>query len=287
MFVVELQSHFRTAVAFCFYNLSSIVNGLVYYDQVALLPTSHLLLVISGIAILLGGVWVVSFQAGPGVDVGTWDDPGDAEEVASQGGAIAADGTEPLIVDETDFRLPSPVLTQANETSPRESWASWLHRTGPTPMERHTVSDSPTRPRLETMGPSSTTVLSPLSPGARARRRQSGSGRGDRALSPPAAAGFSIGLSPVSPGFTIVPRERRRRVSGEIGVDPSTGGLFGETGRPDVLRRSVGDDIAALSDIEGAMPAEIHDLEGVEHPKKTGRGRWRWIRRPFSGKKRA
>ena len=45
-------------------------------------------------------------------------------------------------------------------------------------------------------------------------------------LSPPlhrvsalASAGFQIGLSPVSPGFNIVPLERRRRVSNTIGVN--------------------------------------------------------------------
>lgn len=36
-------------------------------------------------------------------------------------------------------------------------------------------------------------------------------------LSPP--AGFQIGLSPVSPGFMIVPRERGRRLSGLGGVN--------------------------------------------------------------------
>ncbi|KAI0031166.1 hypothetical protein K488DRAFT_52717, partial [Vararia minispora EC-137] len=47
-------------LAFCFYNLSSIVNGLVYYDQFALLPRTHLMLVVTGIVILLCGVWAVS-----------------------------------------------------------------------------------------------------------------------------------------------------------------------------------------------------------------------------------
>ncbi|KAJ2920207.1 hypothetical protein MD484_g230, partial [Candolleomyces efflorescens] len=61
--------------AFCFYNLSSIVNGLVYYDQISLIKPLHLGLVVVGIVVLLGGVWVVSIQAGGGgVDVGAWSE---------------------------------------------------------------------------------------------------------------------------------------------------------------------------------------------------------------------
>jgi len=56
--------------AFCFYNLSSNVNGLVYFDQFALISPLHLGLVAVGIIVLLVGVWVVSIQAGGGgVDV--------------------------------------------------------------------------------------------------------------------------------------------------------------------------------------------------------------------------
>jgi hypothetical protein len=70
------------AVAFCFYNLSSIVNGLVYFDQVSLLPTSHLLLVTVGMFTLLGGVWAVSLQA---VNVGTWSEGDDVDLLSKRG----------------------------------------------------------------------------------------------------------------------------------------------------------------------------------------------------------
>ena len=67
-------------MAFCFYNLSSIFNGLVYFDQFSLLPTSHLLLVVLGMAILLAGVWIVSFPPGGShkIDLSRWSD--DEEE---------------------------------------------------------------------------------------------------------------------------------------------------------------------------------------------------------------
>ncbi|KIJ27188.1 hypothetical protein M422DRAFT_785001 [Sphaerobolus stellatus SS14] len=62
-------------LAFCFYNLSSIVNGLVYYDQFGALTTLHLWLVVLGMVVLLAGVWAVSVTSGDGggVEPGTWD----------------------------------------------------------------------------------------------------------------------------------------------------------------------------------------------------------------------
>lgn len=50
-------------LAFCFYNLSSIISGLIYYDQWSLLSNLQFGLVGFGTAVLLAGVWVVSIQA--------------------------------------------------------------------------------------------------------------------------------------------------------------------------------------------------------------------------------
>jgi hypothetical protein len=72
-------------VAFCFYNLSSIVNGLVYFDQISLLPASHLLLVTVGIFILLGGVWAVSLQA---VIVDSWAGGDDFDVSFNEDGTV-------------------------------------------------------------------------------------------------------------------------------------------------------------------------------------------------------
>ncbi|GLB36149.1 putative magnesium transporter NIPA [Lyophyllum shimeji] len=59
--------------AFCFYNISSIINGLVYFDQFSLIPPSHLGLIVLGMFVLLGGVWVVSIQPGSKpVDIEAW-----------------------------------------------------------------------------------------------------------------------------------------------------------------------------------------------------------------------
>ncbi|KAH9023749.1 hypothetical protein EDB84DRAFT_1508227 [Lactarius hengduanensis] len=154
-------------LAFCFYNISSIVNGLVYFDQVSLLPTANIFLVTVGILILLGGVWAVSLQA---VDVGTWSGEDDDVDVALLEGGAAEGECIPAITE--------------SDVSP-------------------TSSESPERDRVRSHTDSALGVAPPVS-------------------SPPVPVptpGFSIGLSPVSPGFALVPRERRRCASGQSGRD--------------------------------------------------------------------
>ncbi|GAA6035208.1 hypothetical protein JCM8097_006420 [Rhodosporidiobolus ruineniae] len=53
-------------LAFCFYNTSSIVSGLIYYRQVDALSRVQVALVALGSAVLLAGVWVVSVKMGEG-----------------------------------------------------------------------------------------------------------------------------------------------------------------------------------------------------------------------------
>ncbi|KAH9944369.1 uncharacterized protein BXZ73DRAFT_39840 [Epithele typhae] len=242
-------------LAFCFYNLSSIVNGLVYFDEFSELPTYCLLLVLLGIAVLLAGVWIISFppEGGRGVDIGAWTSGDPPTELMSADEDIDVEGRddepyedEPLPMDEASIvetsrgRSPPleivtepPTPTPAPQLSPRlpvspahskrrtpgghgrlqtdtallaspppRSLSAFTTSTG---AEHDMLSDyqsgvtgSGTRRRRTTMGgatlpPSSPPFLNPLSP------NHSGIG------------GFSIGLSPISPGFSIVPRERRRR----------------------------------------------------------------------------
>ncbi|KAI5475353.1 DUF804 domain membrane protein [Pseudohyphozyma bogoriensis] len=49
-------------LAFCFYNLSSMISGLIYYDQLDDLTNLQISLVTLGTVILLTGVWVVSLR---------------------------------------------------------------------------------------------------------------------------------------------------------------------------------------------------------------------------------
>jgi len=204
-------------VAFCFYNLSSIVNGLVYFDQFSLIPWNHLALVGSGIIILLGGVWVVSFNSGGGgVNVGTWKD----EE--SEGSEI--DGSEPCEEVSPDTRgrpARDTVLLERSAISESDASNHFTHNPRPRTMS------SGSRRAQDYMSLSQGVGDRPnlsIRTGAQ-RRRQTNELRSPiqqhhhhNALPPqlPGAfgGGFSIGISPASPGFVVVPRERRRKVSG-------------------------------------------------------------------------
>jgi len=191
-------------LAFCFYNLSSIINGLVYFDQFSALSTRNLLLVILGIAILLGGVWVVSIQTNA--------------DVAELAGAESEDLAE------------SPTVSRRPSHAVDEELALG------SPIEELSIPGVASRPSV--MKRRYPSLLGP----------ESGSG------------GFSIGLSPSSPGFAVAPR--RRITSMQEAAHRLTRRSLSEA---DVLRRA----------------ASESDLDLPERPP-PGR-RWRWIRAVFMG----
>ena len=255
----------RGLVAFCFYNLSSIVNGLVYFDQFSLIPWNHLALVGLGIVILLGGVWIVSFNSGGGgVNVGTWrdensDEPeGDGSETceevspATRGRSARDTGLfERSAISESDVSHyfthdPHPRTLPPGQTSHTQDYMSLSQ-------------DHDERPNLR------------IRTGIQ-RRRQANELRSPvqahhhhNVLSPQLPA-FSIGISPASPGFVVVPRERRRRVSG-LSIESQTrrsqseGDIFPVPG-------SVGEVV------ERSLP------EGAPSPPPE-RSRWRRLRGVF------
>lgn len=199
--------------AFCFYNLSSIVNGLIYYDQLELIAPVHLMLVAVGIVILLAGVWIVSIQAGKGV-----------VEVATE--------WEEEVMDAIEDPLP-PSLAAAMEQQTTSTSAPTRHPSSPTLRPRARMVSEPL---LSSLGHhrdfSSGSILEPqshsleshslessltLSPTRSPRRRRTMAAidmpDSVDSLSPLNAipslgSGFSIGLSPISPGFSLVPRVR-------------------------------------------------------------------------------
>ncbi|KAF8506694.1 hypothetical protein F5888DRAFT_1902347 [Russula emetica] len=227
-------------LAFCFYNLSSIVNGLVYFDQVALLPTTHLLLVILGIFILLGGVWAVSLQA---VNVDTWSG-GDEVDVPLIEDGATDEGSLPECIP-----TPAPPVPQSPE-------------------------------REHARAHSESSASPPLSPvGLRRRATQIYLGHGTIGgtipiASPPStvhAPVFSIGLSPASPGFVLVPRERRRSTSAQPGGDPWVEAIRR------VRSRRVVSDTNALAGEE--VERGIDQARSGENENMDSRGRWAWLRR--------
>ncbi|KAN0133262.1 hypothetical protein V8E53_008986 [Lactarius tabidus] len=235
-------------LAFCFYNISSIVNGLIYFDQVSLLPTSHLLLVTLGIVILLCGVWAVSLQA---VNVGTWSGEDDDDVPLLEGEGNATDAERIPDIAETDVTPASP------ETPERDRARS-----------NTVVSESAMSP------PSSPTI-----PRRRSHHHAGQSALGVASLvSPPIpvpAPGFSIGLSPMSPGFALVPRERRRCTSGQ-----STRDSWDDVIRRARLRQIVSEsDAAAGDDVEQGNNAGVEREEtGDGRVVNAARARWRWVR---------
>ena len=243
------------------------MNGLVYFDQFSVLPTSHLLLVLLGIAILLSGVWIISFPpgGGRGVDIGTWTEGESATELELTGedSDIEAQETyedEPLpmhdhanaeptrdrtasglglhIITEPPTPIPapqlSPGLTSPARTRPsarigrthgRQQTDSALHSSPPPRRSRSTYTGSTGAEGSLSLGGAADSLVSPTSARRRRRTTLASTAGASSSMSPPhfplplspsasALGGFSIGLSPISPGFSIVPRERRRRATG-------------------------------------------------------------------------
>ncbi|TRM66300.1 hypothetical protein BD626DRAFT_397565 [Schizophyllum amplum] len=250
--------------AFCFYNLSSIVNGLVYYDQFALIAPWHLVLVAVGMVILLGGVWVVSIQsADKGADDEIWSgsESDDEEPLINLDDDIehGQDARDSMRLQETaspdqlvDTSIPGEPDTGEGER--RGSTSS----TGPSTLRSHNLRLSiPPRPPRTSFsnapppsapqhssahgGISPTPMSPPVERPSRSRHRPSLDYGGlgspsfrpsretrvsshsshSRTLSPPpmmpGISGFSIGLSAMSPGFSLVPTDNVHERSSHIG----------------------------------------------------------------------
>ena len=255
----------RGLVAFCFYNISSIVNGLVYFDQFSLIPWDHLALVGLGIAILLGGVWIVSFNSGGGgVNVGTWGDE-ESDESESNGSGPR----EEVSPDARGRPGRDTIILERSAISEPDASNYFTHGTHP-----QTISPGPTRCVQDYMSLSQGVDDRPnLSiRTAVQRRRQTNEMRSPvqqhhhhhNALSP---GGFSIGISPASPGFVVVPRERRRKVSG-MSMESQ-------------MRRSQseGDIFPAPDPVDESIERSVS--EGAESHPQPQRSRWRWLRRVF------
>lgn len=320
-------------MAFCFYNLSSIFNGLVYFDQFSVLSKKQIALVLVGIVVLLAGVWIVSFPptGGYSIDIGAWTAAEDEEEEESvplllsgqTSPAAESDSEDSDDEQHDDEPLPQPrhsrIRTRRSRSEDLRMDAVAPDQAGALPesqfqQHRRWITEPPApvappspstpapprarRPRTEseaersasarrsrsTYGTASPPPMFTSVNGTGSRRRRStlatpphasGTVPGQAAL-----AGFSIGLSPVSPGFALVPTERRRRT------------MMGVVGTPEGIRRVVSEGGAARSrDVEriaggdsegvrGGNEGEGERQEGGEGGKT--RGRWKWLGRVFA-----
>ncbi|KAF9512633.1 hypothetical protein BS47DRAFT_1297464 [Hydnum rufescens UP504] len=103
-------------LAFCSYNLSSILNGLIYFDQYDSLSTKQVCLVMLGICILLGGVWALS-QQDEADDV-----EGESGEITPVNGGIPQGdwGTRVIVGEDMNVTPPSsPMSPLPSRPSPR------------------------------------------------------------------------------------------------------------------------------------------------------------------------
>jgi hypothetical protein len=197
-------------LAFCFYNVSCILNSLVYYNQFALLPTTHLLLVLLGTIVLLGGVWSVSIKTGdrPGIDFGTYHEGEETAEMALIDG-VDEEEHPPLVRASHSLppRLPSELLRARSQGR---------NVTAPSPLIG--ISEEPENATSPTEGTEQVAPEAPLSP-SQMRPKPTGHRRRRSTLLSPTfsssqlqsqlllpTGGLSIGLSPISPGFALVPR---------------------------------------------------------------------------------
>ncbi|EKM61053.1 uncharacterized protein PHACADRAFT_204202 [Phanerochaete carnosa HHB-10118-sp] len=318
-------------LAFCFYNLSSIVNGLIYFNQFQLLSTTHLLLVVLGIVVLLAGVWIVSFPPSGShrVDLSHWDESEGEEdeefvryedEPLPMAGTLHPDDEEiglgrvstsrerpasepPLLVDlgsddegEHCAATTEPPVESSVHLSPRSNHRDKFHARRQTDSAllsshygvaptlsptrpTHPLQHSPSRARHRiTVGHHST--LGPLSP-------RHGHSTHTYPLSPGAPSGFSIGLSPISPGFSLVPADRiprRRRVTSLTSVDAAAD-VFGGGRHSRPVRRVIsegsGDDLAGSgewrADVEGQQGQASEGREQSSNGQRSARGRWKWV----------
>lgn len=246
-------------LAFCSYNLSSIINGLVYFDQISELSSLQLGLVILGIVILLGGVWAVSVQQGGGIKEGAWvEEDADEEEVErTLAFRDTFSGSEHSLEPMLSASMPIVVSPNAvgETTSPFQD--PFQDQPPRSPLEaapRSPIAESGSRHRNIHIRTGSLDASSPpISPQRRSQTRPrygtllGAEGPAGALVAP----GFSIGLSPVSPGFALIPRARRR-----LGL------------------RSISDGSAAPGAHDGAQG---QGRSGEQH-ETAGRRRWRWVR---------
>ncbi|KXN90019.1 hypothetical protein AN958_05024 [Leucoagaricus sp. SymC.cos] len=297
--------------AFCFYNISSIVNGLVYFNQVQLIEPLHLTLVSVGIVVLLGGVWAVSIHSeGGGIDVGTWSEENEDVETAISTSEV-----------EHDERPPHDLDYQATGSDGTVQSVSSHKPCGPIPITRHTMSEplqtmlatSSDAPEAETSQVihfrpehrhtvySTRPLLSPpfrtrfvqrrptmTSDTPRFSLHQRNATQTSNTFSPPLnntvstlGAGLQIGLSPISPGFAIVPKERRRKLSA-LGADDIERSLRSRERRSvseGMLRSSLGaQHDMSFSDLVLPVSGPTAERSSGVIPLESGRQRWLWLR---------
>ncbi|KAG1769215.1 hypothetical protein EDD22DRAFT_817759 [Suillus occidentalis] len=299
--------------AFCFYNFSSIINGLVYFDHLGQLPGWRLILVIVGMFVLLAGVWAVSAQAN--VDESDTATESDVEDHT----ALSHSGST------TPETNPPPHYGPSYASTAVGPQGSSLSEPIAPPMDRRVRSEGAVFPQsslsLHTLCASSsqpsppftvyqTDISSPLPDTFRSSRQHptiidpsahtrtmSSSLHQQQSSSVLSPTGLTIGLSPVSPGFGLLPLPRRtsRHISG-AGL-----GFAAVVNESMSLASTAGGRRRTVSEGQGRRSGEARGRGVLSGPRaeasqqdmeegggatgethRTGR-RWMWLRDIFLG----
>ncbi|PLW12630.1 hypothetical protein PCANC_20250 [Puccinia coronata f. sp. avenae] len=211
-------------LTFCFYNLSSIISGPVYYNQVKLLSTFQVFAISLGTIILLGGVWVAS--------IGTSSNNASSQQSASaeeeggdkRGGLQVkndAGSSHGLVVDEDEE---IPLLPSSSRIGSVEEEEEDENKG----KEQPTYTEDP-RKMEESYGPEEPPEGRASDPHRYSHQHTASSGfslhPASRRTSHPfnqlirqflvegevtPVRGLSIGLGAASPGFAIRPKKRRK-----------------------------------------------------------------------------
>lgn len=221
---------------------------------------------------------MVSFQAGGrGVDIGAW-----VQESESDAGSIR----EELVAQQEEIlsrETGPPQSHDRRRLTQSESHVQQLEPPLPSPAT------SPRRPHTLAAPPSPTIGLdsSLVSSPPRRRRRNTQQFHESMNLSPPSIGpgGFSIGLSPLSPGFALVPRNRRI-TSGATAFADAVEDVMDVRSR---RRRTYSEGDAgspSLFGSEGVDGSRSPPLRDGDRDRETGdtrqtKGRWKWLRRAF------
>lgn len=240
-----------------------------------MLSALKLCLVGLGMLVLLGGVWVVSFHAGGGgIDVGTWQEGDD--------GVCEEEDEEEEIQDRVRNGQDLENEIHVHEPPPESTLSDSYERPALNPrlsINLHGVRFPSAGNAEEAASHSSGTLHSTSPTHSRHLRRHRfsliHSPDSPSALNVP-TGGLSIGLSPISPGFAIVPKHR-------------TSGLKGVVRRA-VMRRTVSENDARVGDLitpatEHRDPLLAADSEQArEGISRKAKARWRWLRGVFTGR---
>lgn len=281
-----------------------------------------------GIVVLLAGVWVVSIHSGGGgVDLGAWSEEDHfTEELLRTSEAPESyeteGGDENFSLDypraETSYSSRIGPISVEGETGLLNTASSPETAGVGLDIGRERLLHSPSA----TTDPSSETHVypTPNSPPGQFlphRRRLTTNASQTRhsrvpshshsvmfsnsPVSPPLGSvstlgtGFQIGLSPVSPGFTLVPRERRRRISGlGLGAPPSFADVVVEAmgAEERERRRTVSEggirDRVEMHQSEDSPVETVAEVGGrsEHHDNMDIRGhnsRWKWLKKVITG----